>query len=180
MDRYRALRLRAMQAVEHPDSDDQLRSIFRWYSRTFHTPLHLVEELPVDDVLSAYYEESYEGMNDEERKRETAELLETPEQKKIRLRQKDEERAEAFEFARIAAEEERRKEDRKRLADLKPEGAKPLAVQKTPEASLPKPLKDLKELPPDIEMKFVDDAEFEKEIEGFGTMKPSGKPQSSP
>ena len=179
MNYYLALRLQALRAVLAPDEDANLRSIFRWYSRTFHTPLHQVEELPVEDILTAFYEQSYEDLSEEDRKAELDELLETPEERKVRMRLKDEERAEAFEFARLSAEQERRKEAKK-LADLKPESGRPLIPQKPPETSLPKnvvPGSAMKELPPNIEMKFVSDDDFEAELNAEAMM--PRKPQSS-
>ena len=184
MNYYLALRLQALQSVLVPDEEANLRHIFRWYSRTFHTPLHTVEELPLEDVLRSFYEQSYEELSEEDRKTELRELLETPEERKARLRAKDEERAEAFEFSKFTAEEERKKEEKKKLADLKPEEGRPLAIKReVPETSLPKsqpviPMKDLKELPPDIEMKFVSDEDFEAELNAQAMIPPT-KPQSS-
>lgn len=184
MNYYLAQRLQAMKAVLAPDEEAWLRHIFRWYSRTFHTPLHQVEELPIEDVLQAFYEDRYEDMEEEERKKEIAELLETPAERQERLRAKDEERYEAYEFSRFSEEEERKKVEAKRLADLKPEGAKAmLQHREAPETTLPRsppptPMKELKELPPDIEMKFVTDEEFEASLEGQ-SLPLAKKPQSS-
>lgn len=41
-------------------SDYQLRRVFRDYSARFHTPLHVVETLPLEDVLTHYWEAYYE------------------------------------------------------------------------------------------------------------------------
>jgi hypothetical protein len=40
--------------------DYQLRRVFRDYSQRFHTPLHVVETLPLEDVLTHYWEAYYE------------------------------------------------------------------------------------------------------------------------
>jgi septal ring factor EnvC (AmiA/AmiB activator) len=66
LDQIRALRILALkEAVNKQQSNDyQLRSIFRWYSKTFHTPLHLVYNLPELDVLQAYYEDAYEHLSE--------------------------------------------------------------------------------------------------------------------
>jgi hypothetical protein len=58
VDVYRAIRVHAYADVVagKPTHDYSLRSIFRWYSEKFHTPLHLVEDLPVYDVMQHYYE----------------------------------------------------------------------------------------------------------------------------
>ena len=65
MDRLRAIQIIALKEVlsDKQSQDFQLRSIFRWYSKTFHTPLHIVEELPEFDILQAYFEDQYEQLN---------------------------------------------------------------------------------------------------------------------
>lgn len=179
MDYYRALRLLAMRAVEKPDREANLRSIYRWYSRTFHTPLPQVEDLPIEEVLMTYYESTYEDLGDEERARELESLLETPQEAQEKRRRQDSERAEAYDFAIFTAEEERRKQaaEQRKLSDLKPEEQRKFA--KAPETTLPKiPIKDLKEIPPDIEMKFVTNEEFEAELDR-PALGGSKKPQSS-
>jgi len=94
MDLYTAIRLNALSDVLSGDDTEYiLRYIFRWYSKTFATPLHLVEELPLEDVLTAYYESKYEEMKEPELDMEKASLLETEEEKASRLRQEDEEAA---------------------------------------------------------------------------------------
>lgn len=177
MDYFSALRLQALAAIQKPDEAANRRYIYRWYSKTFHTPLHIVEELDPEDVYTAFYESTYEDMTDVERETEIRELLETPEEKAAKRRQKDLERAEMFEFAQYTAEEERRKEEKKRLTDLDVKQKQKFVVRETPETSLPKPkpatpMKDLKELPPNIEMKFVSDADFEALLDSPGNMIP--------
>lgn len=183
MNHYLALRLQALRAVLVPDEEATLRHVFRWYSRTFHTPLHEVEDLPVEDVLRTFYEQSYEDLEEEARWAEVRELLETPEERKAKLRRKDEEKADAFEFSQFTAEQEQKKEEAKRIADLKPENQKRLQVREAPETTLPKApmtaVKDLKELPPNIEMRFLSDEEFESELD-TEAMLPARKPQSIP
>lgn len=56
------LALKEVLAKDKASSDFDLRSIARWYSKTFATPLHLVYGLPTFDVLQAYYEDIYEDM----------------------------------------------------------------------------------------------------------------------
>jgi hypothetical protein len=66
MDQIRALQIIALKEVlsKTPSSDFQTRMVCRWYSKTFHTPLHIVESLPEFDVLQAYFEDQYETLND--------------------------------------------------------------------------------------------------------------------
>lgn len=171
IDYFSSLRLLAIRAVQKPDADSNLRYIHRWYSKTFHTPLHIVSELDPEDVLTAFYETTYEDMEDNERNQEIAELLETDAERTKRLRAKDEARADSFEFAKFTAEEERRKEDRKRLKDLELKDSRRPFQQAVPETSLPRtPLKDLKELPPDIEMKFTSAETFDELLEDDNMM----------
>ncbi len=91
MDYYSALRLLALREVVNasrtrPRDADQyypLRRIFRAYSEKYHTPLHVVETLPLDDVLQNYWEGQFEDMDREELDAEVARVLQDPE----RLRQ---------------------------------------------------------------------------------------------
>lgn len=70
---FDAIRWQALRDVWF-DRDDKdggdpgyfLRKVHRWYSRNLNTPLHLVYDLPTEDVLQAYYETLYEDMTDEE------------------------------------------------------------------------------------------------------------------
>lgn len=75
MDHHRALRILALGGVvrdrdgdpDHPPSVEfQRRKIFMWYSSTFATPLHVVPELPVEDVLEAYYHWHFAEMSDDD------------------------------------------------------------------------------------------------------------------
>jgi hypothetical protein len=68
-----------------------MRQIFRWYSTTYHTPLHLVEDLPLEDVLCHYYEANIcERLEEKERLKEFIERsLENPEQRNERERQEE-------------------------------------------------------------------------------------------
>ena len=59
-----------------PSSDFNLRGIKRWYSKNYHTPLHLVDNIPEYDILQAYYEETYSSMDQGEINNEIAKLLE--------------------------------------------------------------------------------------------------------
>jgi len=76
MEPVRAIRLIALKNVlDEPDASAHWRHISRYYSKTFSTPLHLVDELPRLDVLQAYFEDVYEHLEDVELQRELAETL---------------------------------------------------------------------------------------------------------
>jgi hypothetical protein len=163
-----------------------LRHIFRWYSKTFSTPLHVVESLPLDHVLTAYYEERYESMNEQELEEAKALLLETPEERK--QREADEaarEAEEEIEAQRIEAEEQERlsriaaKRSKQKLVegeDLKPGqliletvgGNQRVVAEIQQGREVDLPVAETEE--PVIKMEFVDDATFEARLEGLGTM----------
>lgn len=177
MNHYDALKLLALRAVMKPDSDAHFRSICRWYSITFHTPLHLVDDLPEEDILVAYYEKTYEDMEDPDREELLKVLLETEEEKKAKARRKDIEEAEAFEFTQRLAAEERARVAKGKLVEVKPVERKPsmLSAADRRESRLPqeKPAVPFEKLEPDVNVKFMSEADFEKELEGFGTMSPT-------
>lgn len=62
-DLLRAIRRQALVDVHRgTDPGYVLRYVFRWYSEKFHTPLHEVDDLPMEDVFRAFYEVRYEEM----------------------------------------------------------------------------------------------------------------------
>jgi len=77
-----------------PDYD--LRRIFREYSKLFHTPLHVVHELPVDFVVRAWLEEIYEKYENEDLRQEALDLLRTEEDLIAAKLREDEDDAYAF------------------------------------------------------------------------------------
>lgn len=175
MNHYDALKLLALRAVMNPDGEASFRSICRWYSTTFHTPLHLVDDLPEDDVLLAYFESTYEDMEEDKREEVLQGLLETDEDRKKKALTKDAENADAFEFARQMAYEEKQKQAKAKISDVKvekktsmlsPADKKEARLEAGPTAPA------FEKLEPEVSIKFVDAAEFEKELEGFGTMNP--------
>jgi primosomal protein N' len=62
-----------------PSPEYALRRIFRAYSERFHTPLHMVDDIPLVDVLTHYYETVFEQMSegDEAAQTELEELTKT-------------------------------------------------------------------------------------------------------
>ena len=164
MDLYRAIQLRALLCVTKEDPDYTLRRMLRWYSKTFHTSLSAVEDMPVEDVVQTYYEEHFAELDEEALEKVREDLLETDDEKKARLRAADEEEADGFEYAKIVEEEEAVKAKLEETKKKKPEDGM-LAEVEIPGAL------GKQELPPNIIMKFeVSEDEFEKEIEGYGLM----------
>jgi len=88
LDHIHAICLSSLLAVinaEDENSDDQeyqTRRILRWYSREFHTPLHVVSTLPLDDVFQAFFETHFEGLSSKKRIAKAAKLTATPEEVK--------------------------------------------------------------------------------------------------
>lgn len=153
----------AMYSVISEGNEYVLRNIFRWYSKEFATPLHIVESLPLDDVLRHYYEVHFSELNDQERAEEIDRILLTEEKLRQRKTQEDADDADAYEFGKAAEQAEKIKEQKK-AKEKKPDP--PSAPASLPDVSL----KDLKELPPDIDIKFIDsDDEIESMLNGsFG------------
>jgi hypothetical protein len=94
-----------------PDAEYNLRCIFRWYSKTFHTPLHVVPELPLMSVLQAFHEERYREMRDDparadELREEIRSLIESDEEAVERRMREDLEEYEADQFAKFVEEQE--------------------------------------------------------------------------
>jgi hypothetical protein len=89
MDIVEAVKINALNSVINPDSEYQLRTMFRWYSKTFFTPLHMVPDLPLVDVLTAYFESNFEGMKEEELAEEKLKNSMTPEEWAERLKQEE-------------------------------------------------------------------------------------------
>jgi len=166
MDMLTAVQLRALRNVYLDDAerDYHYRHIARWYSRQFHTPLHVVDELPLIGVLTAFFEEKYENMEEEYRHQEVLRLVEAPEERKAR--QAREQLGSDDQFLKDAFVVDTAKAEQARVKQLLVEGVSPkenLAAT------------DAKELiavvdEPDIKMSFSSSDDFEKELDGFGSM----------
>ena len=160
----------AMSDVVRSTPEYNFRFILRWYSREFHTPLHLVSTLPLEDIVRAYYEVKYEDMPEHEREHEIGLLLETPEELRERQLQEDREEAEALEFAKEAqAQEAEATTPAEKLAAATnrfqqiSSALKPPEKLPGPDVALPEPMQ---KLPPDIKMTFIEDDGFNDLMEG--------------
>ena len=140
------------------------RRIFRWYSKNFSTPLHEVADLPLEDVLQAYYEDTYERLDKDQIEPIRARLAETDDDRLRRL-EEEEENAEDDD----AWIKEMEEEELKRIAKLSP---KPVAAD--PQASRPRqlsnrataaeaPLPDTAP-PPDMVMTFLSLEEMDAKL----------------
>ena len=155
MDLHTAIQLSAMKAVERPDREAHWRHVSRVYSQKFNTPLHVVEDLPEEVVLTHFYEDLYFGMEPKERDAEIAALLETEEQRKERLSKKDTDAAAASAILNDAALLEAIKVVGKKKGSSKTEA--PPKVDATPGvdgAPSKSMLSQMREIPQEIEMLF--------------------------
>jgi hypothetical protein len=102
MEFYQALQICCLRSVMTADNEYEIRKIFRWYSKEFHTPLHEVEILPLDDVLVSFWESHYEEYDDEARQQLLKEFLTPIEEKKKKL---DQEELEIYDFLEFSRQE---------------------------------------------------------------------------
>lgn len=163
MDLVGAIRLCALWEVMNPEPSNEyrLRRVFRWYSRTFSTPLEQVSDIPIEDVLQAYYECEYEQYNDPELEDERTVL--TSEKDELRKREQEDD-----EFAEMVEQEEAERA-RKRSSEKESKPAS-LPANNAPSELPSAPPK----LPPDIKMVFTD---LDDELNGAGVMEQPKKNQ---
>lgn len=174
MHTYDAIKTKALFSVLKPDTEYFLRRIYRWYSKTFHTPLQEVFDIPVEFILKEYFEEYFENMEEDDRDEQLVLLTESEEARKRRLESQDYEDAGEHELMEMS-----RKQNEEKLKE-KTKQINKLAHPKLP-AQLDKLTGDIKrmaeqikeemqtdppELPPEIDMKFEDDETFEKLLNG--------------
>ena len=143
------IRIQALSdSASNPNDDfhNFLFYVFRWYSKTFFTPLHVVEELPLESVLRAFFYDKADHLTPEERHEELLLVLESPEQRSARFMKESEDLVgdEAL-LAEIDAKPES-EVDRKGLNVL------PVSIIKP----------DLASLSPDIKMTFISEEEAEE------------------
>lgn len=172
-------RIEAALAVRRHDGDYRLRQIFRWYSRTFHTPLHQVQDLDLMDVLQAFYEDRFGDMKDEELHDEIQDLIRTPEEdmraarEDAKTRAEDELAAQAIEASLQAAELAAKSKEKQTISPVDPREP---VIRPLPEATLEgmgptgKALREDLVAPPDVHITFIDEDMLELEAEGHGTM----------
>jgi hypothetical protein len=82
--------------VEREGVDFFYRRVCRWYSKSFHTPLHEVEQLPWKNILLAYFEERFYEMYNSP----SEEVLQQYEQQREMLTMTEDELVEYFEAER--------------------------------------------------------------------------------
>jgi len=121
-----AIRLEAMRSVCTEDQGYILRSICRWYSGKFATPLHEVGtpegRVPLEDVLKTFYEVRYDEMDDLRREQEIHVLVTTPEEEREANLRADIKEAEDWEFARFIEAQEIAKAKKKAMQERQQQG----------------------------------------------------------
>jgi len=161
MDLAEQIKLIAFSEIRNETSESRLRHVYRWYSKTFATPLHLVPSLPFVDILTAFFEEQFENMSTEEMEDERKILIETEGQRLARIVEAESNRNSDSDFHK-AIEEQAKKLETTTLP--KQETIRPVAslkIKELPEAKLPDP----EPIPPDVTVKFVDDKFFDDLME---------------
>lgn len=149
-----------------------MNRIFRKYSKTFYTPLHVVKnELPLHQVITAYFDDLFENMDQDELEQVRLDLIKTAEERAQDKDANDTEELSIFEDMQMLAEEAQAAVQK--MAEQVKSGIKPLVSNKG-EVPLESPL--LKQKMPDIKMKFLSPSEMEAKInaedEGLGLLDP--------
>lgn len=145
----------------------------RWYSRSFSTPLQIVEDMDYVTLAQVYWECRYEDMDEGEREEERLNLLESPEKLRERIRAEEASEVEELLFEREAEEEQRIADQEARAQKLREVAKKAdearallrklgeLAPEVEPEPQPEPPPVKLEQLPPDVEFDFpIDDDEI--------------------
>lgn len=120
MDIFQAIKAKALRSVLKPDLDYVIRHIYRWYSKTFFTPLEEAYDLPLEEILLHYYECHFESMDHEGQIEAIGEVLESEQDRREQARRDDAQIVDDIEFAKVAA-------------SLLPKKKKPAAVIGDPE-----------------------------------------------
>lgn len=155
---FDALNKIALAGAVKPDAESNLRFVMRWYSKTFSTPLHVVaDELPIEDIWLAFFEERYRGMTRAELQEYIDLALETPEERNQREAAEQMEAASEKAFAEMSANAKPVPIPVASPSDLLTQ------VPSLPETTLPT---EQMQLEPDIDMKFVDPEEMERLLDG--------------
>lgn len=169
MNYYEAIKAKALHSVLKPDTEYYIRRIIRWYSKTFHTPIQAVQEIPVEYILREYFEERYENMEEEDRDIELEEITETEEQRKERLAQEDAEKNSEHQLMEMARQTNKARKIANKNLPKTPITKLPEQISKLSETikdvaeRIKEEMKtDPQEMPPDIDMKFESDSDFEK------------------
>jgi len=175
-----AIRIIALQNVlsrrkkKAIDTDFQLREVFRWYSTTFHTPLHVVETLPLDDIFTHYWEAHYLELDEKELEAARSDVLADPDELKEMQKVEDENDLEThllFQDERRRQAEQKKKDTIGKLEEaanaLKGLGKDFKRSFNSPESELIMGPKNPPTIPPDVQIVFADE-DLDLDVDGMG------------
>jgi hypothetical protein len=154
------------------DHEYALRRIFRWYSKTFYTALHVVETLPLEDILRAWWEQKYEDMTPEEIEAERLSLTQDPyELRKLQMAEDAADADIAEDMALLVKEEEAEAARAKAAGNtnklnipIAPDNPFRSSIQKDPELVMGPTIRDK----PEISMTFpTEDLDLEGDSLGL-------------
>ena len=119
MNTIRSLQLIALKDILVEQSEDsKWRQICRWYSKTFATPLHVVEDLPRLDILQHYIEENYENLEEAELQLELDRILSKDDMSVALEKAKEDSKLDELE-KQIKEEKTQKKQEVKKELDVK-------------------------------------------------------------
>lgn len=133
---FEQLEILALYHHLYPDEASFVRKLQRWFSSTFHTPINIVEEMPIELLLLHHYEYRLETMDAKDLEKHKKRLL-NPEI----LKQEEQEDDKFVEELEMKIIKDKKKELLKNVQD---------ATHKVVKALENKEI----EIPPDISLKF--------------------------
>lgn len=150
---YESIKVIALKNVLKPNEEYYLRKVYRWYSKTFHTPLDQCFDIPLETVLTCFYEERFEGMDEEELQEELQNSIETEESRKAREETEEQDKISEYELIK--------------MSETANPNSVPEAVKQLNETLnlISNDLKSMQSDPLDIDINFETDENFQKLIE---------------
>lgn len=173
------LQVIAFHEVVADTNGARLRQLYRWYSKTFFTPLHEVADLPLPFILQAFWEERYSHMDKDELEEERQRLLETDEERLARELKKEADEA-GTENLMASLEAELKNGGKppsvsKKLEDVKP--PEPVKTRrKIPEVNLPTPEQTPPMLPEAVKIQFAPTDFFDELADRLDAIEPKEDP----
>ena len=173
------LQVIAFHDVVTSSNGARLRQLYRWYSKTFFTPLHEVMDLSLPFILQAFWEERYSQMDKDELEEARLRLIKS-EAELSAEEQQDE--ADTTGTEDLVAQLEAELADKAKPASVakKIEDVKPPAPVKTrekiPEVNLPKPDQTPPMLPEAVKIQFADTDFFDELADRLDAAAPSEDP----
>jgi primosomal protein N' len=109
MNKWDQLRAVALAETVKSPFEYQIRRIARWYSKTFHTPLKDVLEIPIEELVYCYYESQFEDLTPERLEEEVKELFMPESEKLLQLDEATERKVSDDEFLKEIQKESEKK-----------------------------------------------------------------------